>query len=293
MYCKTLFPLLLILLAFGCEHYPQDEYREFIAVESYLVAHGDMPPVRVLKTLPLEMEYTLGEAAIPDAFVQIQRLGANGEPEQTYIYEYESRGNYIPNFTEPVLPERRYRLFVQLANGDTLQAETLVPGSFSVTGTVPDSVTYQSDEQITLTATPSQYPGRQTYYLFSVQVDNPREVNLTPFYLNLVTEQDNHVESFGKNSSGIINEENYDRNSDGTVTLRIPWLAIAFYEENEIVTNAIDDNLYDFLRSQSVQTGGTTLPPGEIQNIQYNISGGIGIFGSMASDTQSVYIRRN
>jgi len=48
--------------------------------------------------------------------------------------------------------------------------------------------------------------------------------------------------------------------------------------------------MYDFLRSQSVQTGGSTLSPGEIQNIDYNVEGGIGIFGSMASDTIAVNI---
>jgi hypothetical protein len=51
--------------------------------------------------------------------------------------------------------------------------------------------------------------------------------------------------------------------------------------------------MYDFLRSQDVQTGGSTLSPGEIQNIRYNINGGIGIFGSMAADTNRVFIERS
>jgi hypothetical protein len=67
---------------------------------------------------------------------------------------------------------------------------------------------------------------------------------------------------------------------------------VAFYEDNLIVANTIDDNVYDFIRSQETQLGGSTLSPGEIQNVIYNIEGGIGVFGALASDTVQVYIKR-
>lgn len=93
-------------------------------------------------------------------------------------------------------------------------------------------------------------------------------------------------------SSGIINDRNYQHNTDGNTQLRVPWLAVAFYDNNDVIVNAIDDNMYHFLRSQDVQTGDNDIAPGEMQNIRYNVTGGIGIFGSMSSDTNRVFIKR-
>ena len=89
-----------------------------------------------------------------------------------------------------------------------------------------------------------------------------------------------------------MNESNFEISPDSSVILQYPWLAVAFFEENQIVANIIDDNIYDFVRSQSVQLGGSTLSPGEIPNILYNIEGGIGVFGSIAADTIQTYIKR-
>ena len=41
-------------------------------------------------------------------------------------------------------------------------------------------------------------------------------------------------------------------------------VAIIFYGPNRIFANALDDNLYDYIRSQSIQQGGSTFSPGEI-----------------------------
>lgn len=49
--------------------------------------------------------------------------------------------------------------------------------------------------------------------------------------------------------------------------------------------------MYDFVRSESVQLGGSTLSPGEIQNVITHVEGGLGIFGSLASDTIQTYIK--
>ncbi|HBQ58078.1 MAG TPA: hypothetical protein DD671_00195, partial [Balneolaceae bacterium] len=92
------------------------------------------------------------------------------------------------------------------------------------------------------------------------------------------------------NSSGIINEANFQDNQDGTITLSYPWIGIAFYGVNNIVANAIDDNVYDFVRSQQVQLGGSMLSPGEIQNVIYHVEGGLGVFGSLATDTVTTFV---
>ncbi len=119
--------------------------------------------------------------------------------------------------------------------------------------------------------------------------------NLTPFYAQLLEDSDTPEEDlflFSNNSSGILNEGNFEPNDDGSITIQYPWVGIAFFGENQIVANTIDDNVYDFVRSQQVQLGGSTLSPGEIQNVIYHIDGGIGVFGSLASDTVKTTVRR-
>lgn len=296
-YLITFFTTLLLLSS--CELYTQDEYQEYYVVESYLVANRVLPDVRLTHTIPLQEEYLIEKAGISDANISIHLLNEDNAVEKTYSYlnvPTNTNSLYRTSSDDIVLPGRKYQLLITFPdNSDTLTSTTLVPGDFQTVGTVIDSTVYQSTEQITISTTQSEYPGRQSYFVFSLVAADPIEDNLTPFYRDQVTEQDEDIEDFEVNSSGIINQDNYDINSDGTLTLRIPWLAVAFYGDNDIVANTIDDNLYDFIRSQEVQTGSgpSTLPPGEIQNIIYNVEGGIGIFGSLASDTNRVFIKRN
>lgn len=285
--------ILLLLMMSGCDLYEQDSYKENYVVESYLIADNPMQQVLVSRTLPVEEEYTFAKAALDNATVTIDLLDENGEISNTYAFGQQSRGVYVPvNSESTVIGGRRYQLTVNFPNGDTIKAETLVPGTFRTVNQSADTTTYQSEEQIEITTTPSVYPGRQTYFIFTINAVNPQIENFTPFYADIFDENDDDISDFYVNSSGIINEGNYDRNDDNTLTVRVPWIAIAFYNENDIIINAIDDNMYDFLRSQEVQGGGSTLSPGEIQNVVYNVEGGIGIFGSMASDTNRVFITR-
>lgn len=283
----TIFGLLLS----GCDPYQQDDYQQEYVVESYLVADRDLPRLRLSTTAPVDEQYVFEEYAVDDAEVEVQRLDENGDAERRYSYRLSRSGVYVPRNPEPVQPEATYRLQIELPDTQhEITAETFVPGTFETIGEVVDSIPYQSEEQITITTSRSRYPDRQAYFIFSVNAVNPENAPLTPFYADLADDEDADRSDFAINSSGIINEENYEVTEENTITLRLPWLSVAFFEENDIVANALDDNMYDFYRSQDVQTGGSTLPPGEIQNIIYNIDGGIGIFGSLASDTNRVYI---
>lgn len=289
--------LLVSLAAFflvTCDLYRQDEFEPYYVVESYLVADRFLPQVRLSQTMPIDEEYTFSKAAVNNANVEVRLLDESGSVEDSFNYSQQSAGVYYPRETHVVLPERRYELYISFdENSDIIRSTTYVPGTFRSVNDVVDSIAYQDPRQVVIETTPSYYPNRQSYFIFNVNVIKPEEENLTPFYADLVRDQDESVSNFYKNSSGIINEENYERNPDGTLTLRLPWLAVAFYGQNYIVANAIDDNTYDFFRSQDVQGGGSVLPPGEFQNVIYHVDGGIGIFGSIASDTVRVFIERN
>lgn len=282
-----------MLVVSGCEFYEQDEYQQYYVVESYLIADDFLPAVRLSTSAPIDEEYTFQKGVVSGADIEIRLLNPDSSVAETYSYLQKSNGVYIPAATIVVKPSRLYELHVTTPDNETITATTFVPGRFETVNELQNQYVYQSEEQIEVTTTPSSYiTGRQSYYIFSINVVDGTPSDLTPFYRDLVFEQDNRVQNYFINSSGIINEGNYERKPNGNITLTVPWLAIAFYDSNDVIANTIDDNMYDFLRTQDAQTGGTTLSPGEIQNIRYNINGGIGIFGSMASDTNRVYISR-
>lgn len=289
----ALYFLGILLIFAGCDLYEQNGYQEYYVVESYLVANDTLPQVRLSTTAPITEEYNFREQAITGANVEIHLLNTDSSIAEVYPYQQNTPGIYISTVPANVQDERLYKLQVTLANGDVITSITYVPRDFKTVNELQDSYIYQSQQQVEITATPSAYiTGRQTYYIFTLNAVNPDISKLTPFYFYLIDDQDNDIRSYYINSSGIINEGNYKRNSDGNILLKVPWLAFAFYDTNDVVANAIDNNMYDFLRSQDVQTGGIALSPGEIQNIRYNVKGGIGIFGSLASDTNRVMITK-
>lgn len=292
-------PLLLTLLAAcllgSCDLYKQDTFEPEVFVESYLVAEAPLPHVRVSTTLPADVAYSFERAALDGANVEIQRLDDNNQPVSFYTYHRNVKGIYLPDDrTIRVQPNTTYHLRVTFDNRpDIVTATTFVPDTFQTLNTIQDTTVYQSSEQLRIQTTLSRYPGRQNIYIFNIISLNPRVENLTPFYADIAgDEKQDAIDDFSNNSSGIINQDNY-KVDNGTITFRFPWIGFAFYGSNKIVINAIDDNVYDFVRSQGVQTGGSTLSPGEIQNVIYNVEGGIGIFGSMAADTVQTYLKPN
>ena len=70
----------------------------------------------------------------------------------------------------------------------------------------------------------------------------------------------------------------------------LPWLAFGFYGPSEVTLVSLDDAFQDFVETQAVQGGGSTLSPGEIPNVTSNVTGGLGVFGSFAQQTVQLTI---
>lgn len=283
----------ILFICSGCEFfkYKESNYRELYVVESYLIANGPLPQVRVSTTSPIGEGYKISEKYLENADVEIRLLRADDSIARRY--EYYGDGIYYPvDSTMTVQANHMYQLYITLQNGDVIKAKTQVPGDFETINELQDAYVYQGNRQVGITMTPSFYPGRQTFYVFTANAMKPDTSNLTPFYAELVLKKGDHILSYAINSLGIINEKSLIQNNDKTLTFRIPWLTFAFFGENNIIVNAIDDNLYDFLRTQNFQIGDLRFAPDEIHNVNYNITGGIGIFGSMSSDTNTVFISR-
>lgn len=284
--------LIIIGSVLGCETYPQDEYEEFYVLESYIVANRSLSQVRLSTTVPAFEFYSFENAAVAGATVLLNLYAPNGSDiDSTFTYSMSSPGIYQPDTNHKVLPSRTYQLMITTPDNSEISATAIVPGSFTELGGVRDTLIYQSSEQLEVTLSESSYPGRQNVYIFNTISKNPVVENLTPLYADFLDDDEDLIE-FSNTSSGLLNEGNFTENQDGTVTVRYPWLAVAFYEENRIVASTVDDNLYDYIRSASVQLGGSTLSPGEIQNVISHVEGGIGLFGAIASDTIDTYIDR-
>lgn len=286
--------ILLLGIFIGCDPYSQDEYEEYVVVEAYAVAERSLPIVRISRTVPVNEEYDFTDAALGGANVQITLLDEDGNDIQSFPYSQVVDGIYqSTNFLHRVRPRQTYRLDINFNNrNEVLTATTTVPDQFSIINEIPDTVIYLSDQQLETVLSATQQTQDQKVYVFNTIKENPVVEQLTPFYLDAVVNGDSEVEDFANNSSGLVNEGNFTLNEDGTTTLVFPWIGVAFFEENRVVTNSVDANIRDLIRSQDVQLGGSTLPPGEIPNVRYNIKGGIGIFGSIASDTVSTFFAR-
>lgn len=293
---KSLLIILSFILFSACENYNQDNYQEIVVVESYLIAGRSLPDIRVSKTLPVADEYNFEDAGLSNAIIQVTLLDDEGNEEDLFEYAplSQNRGVYVPvSSSHRILPRRTYKVTVNFIDRDEiLEAQTTVPDQVTVANEVQQEVVYQSENQLEIVLAASEKTQSQKFFVFDSLTLEPSQENLTPFYRAAVADGDSEISDFFNNSSGLINEGNFDLNSDGTISLRFPWIGAAFYGETLVVTNSVDQNLAELVRSQEVQLGGSTLSPGEIPNLDYNIDGGIGIFGSISSDTvQTRFLR--
>ncbi len=299
--------LTALLLLAACDLAgPAEAVAPQYVVEAYLVAGAPLPPVRLSRTTPLDSTYRFNELAVRGAEVFVEALDAEGQVAARYAYAErpDTVGVYLPVGAARlarVEPLVRYRLQVVIDEGALgparLEAVTRVPGAFHVVDVSTQDVVYGQAEQIAASVTQSRYPGRaQAYYVLTAETlrDTLRREALTPFYAALVEDvEDVNLYELRITSSPVLNEANYEEQADGTLRIQVPWIAIAFYGRNRLSVNAVDDNLYDYLRSQQAQRGGSsTLAPGEIPNIIEHVKGGTGLFGSLARQQLTVTVRR-
>lgn len=306
-FLRRLLPALLVPLALaGCD-LSEDDFQPEVVVEATLVAGEPLPTVRLSTTGPIDAPYSFEAFALQGAEVRVELVGENGEDDEFFFYENvnvpenegDFPGNYVPMELHRVLPERRYRLSVQVPDrpdlvppGEFIRAETVVPDTFRIVNSPPDTIRYDIlRPSPAIDVTRSLNPDRQGIYIFSIEALAPDVYGLTPTIASLLEDADDaDPADFIRTSSPILNEGNYDINPDGTLRLRVPWFAIAYYGPNRFVASALDDALFDFLRSRNAQFNPTTLSPGEIQGVLSNVENGTGVFGSLAQVQTTTFI---
>lgn len=278
--------LAVLGLLAACDSVDAGEFKEEYVVEAYLVANEPLGTVRLSRTAPLDVDFDATALAVSNAQVAVEALAPDGSVTARYVY---AEVDTIPGLYRAVRgsiaePLRTYRLDVTTPDGSAIGGETTVPGAFEVLAVNADTLVYQGGTQLEIVVTRSQFPGRdQTYFTVVTTAAEVREDLLVPFAASLFEEADDlTLEDLETSGSPPFNEGNFDINPDNTLTIAYPWFGVAFYGLNHISLNAVDDNLYDFLRSGSIQQGGSTFSPGEIPDVITRLDGAVGIFGSYA-----------
>ena len=280
----------------GCDSVSTDT-EPSVVVEAYLEAGASFGQVRLSRTIGIDQRYDSTSAAVRNADVQVRRLGDDGTVEEVIPYaERQTQPGVYRTLAGPIVqPFSTYELMATIPEaGGVVRARTIVPGSFDVIEAGPDTVEYQGPRQVEVLTTRSMYPGRQAILVFSTESLEPAIEALTPFYRDVVDDGDeDDLKDYLINESPPLNEDGYQIDESGHLRVKVPWLAFAFYGQNRLRMNAIDDNLFDFVRSQNVQQGGSTLAPGEIPDVIDHIEGGTGVFGSYARVAVSVTVLRS
>lgn len=282
--------LLAVASITACDPYEQDDYVEQVVVQSWLIADEPLPMLKLSRTVPINQVYSFENAAISNASVVVRLLDAAGQVERSYTYYNSAPGIYLPVEDNILVePLRRYELLVRIEGKPDITAQTLIPGRFETVGQNNNRIKYQGTEQLEIEVTRSVYPGRQNYYVFTIETLDPENAELTPFYADVLDDEDRA--DVYLNQSGILFEANTELDPvKNTLKFKLPWIGVAFYGPTRITTNAIDDAMYNFIRTKDVQLGGSTLSPGEINNVATNVTNGIGIFGSYARSSIEVII---
>ena len=307
--------LAALALTAGCDGTVDDDFSEELVVSAFLGTGEPLPPVALTRTLPLLAVYSPEAAAVDGADVRVTLLAADGSDEAVYAYAPSGApGQYVAEDpAATVLAQRSYRLDVA-AEGRTLTATTLVPPDFEVLDGPPEVTVYGDGNGPEITITRSSTPERRAAFVASTRALAPvdfeevavdgetryrsveeegrfRPVPIVQRFLDcveegpvLVCEGDPRIEEALAGVSPVINEASYIDLGDGRLLVQVPFLAFGYYGPQSLSLVSLDAAMQDFVQTQAVQGGGSTLSPGEIPNITTNVEGGLGVFGSYSRE---------
>lgn len=288
---------LLSLFITSCDDPTEPVFNQRYVVETFFEAGAPLPEILLSKTGDITQLYNYNDFTVSSADVIVHQISMSGDALRSWPYQESPtvNGNYLPITPDTVLDIYKYAVQI-ITPGDNklIKGSTIIPGKFTIQTQSADTVLYQINQsQITITR--SVNPDfDNNVFIVTLLAQDTVNYGLTPFYKNILENNpdETSLTDLSQNSSGIISEGNYEINADNTITIKVPWLAVAFYGPHKIQLNVIDRNLYDFYRSRDTQLGGSTLSPGEIYDVISNIDGATGIIGSYSRVETDLFILR-
>ena len=316
----SLAALAVALAVGGCDGTADDALDPQLVVSAQLGADEPLPPVFLSRVSPLLEVYDPERVAVSGATVTLTLLAADGSDETVFPYlGGADAGVYEPDFgavgaVTAVRPGRTYRLDVTGPDGERLTARTTVPPTLTLIGEAPASVVYGEGQGPELRISRSTTAERRATFVASTRALDPSDFEAVvidgetffrsvpgtgalpvPIYRRfldcedegptLLCAEDPRRSEVVSGTSPVINEASYIDLGDGTLLVQVPFLAFGYYGPYSVRLTSLDAALEAFLEAQTVQSGGSTLSPGEIPNLVTNVEGGLGVVGSFARVT--------
>lgn len=297
--------LVLIVTLLGCstDRQPGSLFgaatESEIVVDATLIVGQQLADVFVRRTRDPGQSYTRELAAITDATVTIVQNA------QTYAYraDPDSAGRYLPPINAPqVEPETEYALHVDL--GDmVIGARTTTPPPLHLREVV---LLDENAEAVLRRLKTFAELGDSVYAAPENQLVYPQgvlEMRLdrsdVPAYQLALFSLDPDSEFLV--DSDILEEDDIDDFERqgasppldvGTGKVRLPWFAVGFAGRYLVKVYAIDQNWFDYARSNPDDDGPSFggLAGDNFERPIFNVEGGIGLFGSAAVDSVGFFV---
>ncbi|MDA0334928.1 MAG: hypothetical protein O2782_07175 [bacterium] len=286
------------LLACSAERKPGELFgsaeSDVLVIDAQLLVGQPMPAIFLRRTADPRESYDLRMQGVIDADITIR--SADGLTR--YTADPDSAGRYLPGGTAPVVvPLTEYEL-VATVGQERLSARTRTPGPLRIREVVVlDEQSLQVRRKLVLFAESADAfaaAANQVVYLdglLETRLDTAAGAagyQLSLASLDLASdfvidadflEQDDYDDFERQGSSPVID------GAEGNV--RVPWFAVAFAGRHIWRTYALDQNWYDFARTDPETGGGGfgQLAGDAFQRPHFAVQGGIGLFGSAAVDS--------
>lgn len=276
-----------------------------LVLDAYLLVNLPIPPVFVRQTLPPNVPFTLEAAAIRGATVLLD----DGTSTFTYAEDPDLPGRYLPERPDPESPppliERltRYEIRVE-SDGRTMRAWTFTPDQLDIEeAAIVHDETLEDLRQLRIydEATPDPCAAREnavvyqegllearfapldvpSYQVAMFPLDPNAEAVIDLQFLDLDDEeiQEFFAEARAGSQSPPLEVE------DGN--LRLPWFAIVFGGPHKMRLFALDENWFDYVRSNGQTNPGYAggLAGDNFERPIFHVEGGIGLLGSASVDS--------
>lgn len=269
--------------------------EDLVVVDVQLIVDAPLPPVHLSRTLAPGTTYTAAAAALSGAVVAIRQA----DQIIDYTEDPEDPGRYLPTASVATLPATLYRLEVRLTDGRQVKAQTHTPDRLQITQLLLlDEETLLPRRELKLFAELGEAvyyaPENQIFYqqgLLEARV--AEEIDIPAYQLaifNLEEDSALLIDADFLEEDDLAEFERKGASPPLAVRkgqARLPWFAVAFAGRHKFKIYAVDENWYDFIRTDPDGNGGGFggLLGDQFQRPTFNIEGGIGLFASASVDS--------
>ncbi len=294
-FISTLIPLIVLITGIiGCEDNPTEleDYEPQAVLTAFIFNGLPAGDISLIRVQPLYGFYDEDQVGIPDAEIILFPVNPDAEPGDTIFYQYQAPdGTYSPLNPDTIRGKYTYRIEATIPTTEEfLWAETIVPDTFTLTVSHPSTDTLVLQNNPVVIDTFGTFNRTMPPILF--QWTSPdscggyigNNICLTP------------VDSLEGLDPGWDPEDLQDIEEPGRISIdfylffqeyqEYPWISFQWVGWHRYEFLAVDKDYFDYLFSYfRVQQGVLDEP-------QYNINGGLGIFAGCSKTEFMLYMEK-